>query len=247
MDKVTQKGRSWLKCTSKDMSLYVQKKGISREEDRKVESMSFVYLLRATDGSTYVGATVDLQRRIRQHNREIQGGARYTGSKVERGHRWTRIAHIAGFPSWQAALQCEWRWKQLTRRQRSGTPVYRRIAALVALMGLERATCNAVPFAEWSPQLVLEDDEARSLFQRLQPTIPPTPWSYVSAINQGLSNATHGPSNATVTQHDESVINQGPIVTNQGPSVTNQGPSVINQVDDLKTGDRLLISPNAMS
>ena len=33
--------------------------------------MSFVYLLVSTSGSTYVGATVDLERRLRQHNKEI--------------------------------------------------------------------------------------------------------------------------------------------------------------------------------
>jgi len=35
--------------------------------------MSYVYLLECTDGSTYVGATVNLDRRLRQHNKEIKG------------------------------------------------------------------------------------------------------------------------------------------------------------------------------
>ena len=34
----------------------------------------FVYLLLSSDDSTYVGATVDLDRRLRQHNKEIKGG-----------------------------------------------------------------------------------------------------------------------------------------------------------------------------
>ena len=34
----------------------------------------YVYILICDDGSTYVGATVNLERRIRQHNKEIKGG-----------------------------------------------------------------------------------------------------------------------------------------------------------------------------
>ena len=43
--------------------------------------MSYVYLLVSTKGNTYVGATVDLNRRLRQHNKEIKGGA-----EVPEGH-----------------------------------------------------------------------------------------------------------------------------------------------------------------
>ena len=78
--------------------------------------MSYVYLLVSTSGNTYVGATVDLNRRLRQHNKEIKGGAHATGIKVAQGETWIRAAHVSGFPDWQAALQFEWRWKQLSRK-----------------------------------------------------------------------------------------------------------------------------------
>jgi structure-specific endonuclease subunit SLX1 len=78
--------------------------------------MSFVYLLVSTSGSTYVGATVDLDRRLRQHNKEIKGGAHATGAKVAQGESWTRAAHVSGFPDWPAALQFEWRWKHISRK-----------------------------------------------------------------------------------------------------------------------------------
>ena len=35
----------------------------------------YVYFIEATNGRTYIGATVDLDKRIRQHNCEIKGGA----------------------------------------------------------------------------------------------------------------------------------------------------------------------------
>ena len=82
----------------------------------KYTIMSFVYLLVSTSGATYVGATIDLDRRLKQHNKELAGGAHATGVKVKQGENWIRAAHVSGFPDWQAALQFEWRWKQISRK-----------------------------------------------------------------------------------------------------------------------------------
>ncbi|WEJ63783.1 GIY-YIG nuclease family protein [Thiomicrorhabdus lithotrophica] len=38
----------------------------------------YVYLLRCADNSLYCGITTDLQKRLRQHNGELIGGAKYT-------------------------------------------------------------------------------------------------------------------------------------------------------------------------
>jgi predicted GIY-YIG superfamily endonuclease len=113
----------------------------------------FVYLLESScKKATYVGATVNLERRLRQHNKELAGGAHATGARVARGETWRRACHVTGFPTWQAALQFEWRFKQLTRRERSDanqTPLERRQAALKRLLALPQSTSKAVPFAEW--------------------------------------------------------------------------------------------------
>ncbi len=129
---------------------------------------SFVYLLLSSDNSTYVGATVDLERRLRQHNKEIKGGAFATGAKVFKGETWIRAAHIEGFPDWQAALQFEWRWKQLTRKITINVhPLYRRMMALKELLELERPTSKAKPYSEWpeQPKVVLEDEEAQKYYE----------------------------------------------------------------------------------
>jgi predicted GIY-YIG superfamily endonuclease len=131
--------------------------------------MSYVYLLVSTDGSTYIGATVDLNRRLRQHNQEIKGGAHATGIKVAKGESWTRAAHVAGFPDWQAALQFEWRWKQLSRKiqsQKYTKPLEKRMVALKHLLSLERPTTKAKAYTEWPgfPEVVIEDEEARSFY-----------------------------------------------------------------------------------
>ena len=129
---------------------------------------SFVYLLLSSDNSTYVGATVDLDRRLRQHNKEIKGGAFATGAKVMKGETWIRAAHVEGFPDWQAALQFEWRWKQLTRKISSVIhPLHRRMIALKQLIELERPTSKAKAYSEWSapPKVVLVDDDARKYYE----------------------------------------------------------------------------------
>ena len=50
--------------------------------EKESEKQFFVYLLVSSTGATYVGATVDLNRRLRQHNKEIKGGAHATRAKV---------------------------------------------------------------------------------------------------------------------------------------------------------------------
>lgn len=131
--------------------------------------MSYVYLLLTSPkrDATYVGATVDLGRRLRQHNKEIKGGAHATGAKVDKGETWIRAGHVAGFPDWQAALQFEWRWKQITRKMPvKMKPLDRRIAALKQLLSLERPTTKAKAYSEWSspPVVNMEDEEAIKLY-----------------------------------------------------------------------------------
>ena len=119
----------------------------------------YVYLLVCSDGSTYVGATVNLERRLRQHNKEIKGGAVATGRKVSQGKTWRRERYVEGFPDWQACLQFEWRWKQLSRKIKgSMCPLERRHAALETLLSLERPTTKALAYSEWSapPNVVIE-------------------------------------------------------------------------------------------
>jgi predicted GIY-YIG superfamily endonuclease len=90
----------------------------------------FCYLLLSDDGKkTYVGATINPARRLRQHNGEISGGACAT-----RGRSWTRAALIGGFEDERSALRFEWRWKYLTRQAPGETFMERRLHALSLLL-----------------------------------------------------------------------------------------------------------------
>jgi structure-specific endonuclease subunit SLX1 len=134
--------------------------------------MSFVYFLESTANTTYIGATVDVNRRLRQHNGELAGGAHATGIQVARGEIWQRVCYVAGFPDWQAALQFEWRWKQITRKMASSgrmSPRERRLRALHKLLSLDRPTTKAKAYIEWEspPEIVWEDPQAEIFYSRV--------------------------------------------------------------------------------
>lgn len=91
-----------------------------------------VYLLATVEAPvhTYVGATIDIHRRLRQHNGEIKGGARAT-SKFPGG--WYRVCYISGFECERDALRFEWWWKRRSFKLK-GSALERRQTALSAMM-----------------------------------------------------------------------------------------------------------------
>jgi structure-specific endonuclease subunit SLX1 len=90
----------------------------------------FCYLLQSDClKKTYVGATINPERRLRQHNGELAGGARAT-----HGLRWKRVALVGGFPDERSALRFEWRWKYLSRQAPGDTNIDRRYHALSLLL-----------------------------------------------------------------------------------------------------------------
>ena len=113
----------------------------------------FVYFIQSTNGSTYIGATVDLDKRIRQHNKELKGGATATSIKVIKGEVWSYVCYVENFPDWNEALKFEWRWKQISRiiqkTNPTQKPIERRLEALDKLLKLEKSTSKAVPYSEW--------------------------------------------------------------------------------------------------
>lgn len=117
--------------------------------------MSFsCYCLVSTTGKSYVGFSTNVDRRLRQHNGELQGGA-----KATRGGTWTRICTVAGFPTHQSALQFEWRWKQLTKKAKGASAVDRRLHALEQLVNFEQSTSKALPFSTYEAPLFILSDQ----------------------------------------------------------------------------------------
>jgi len=89
--------------------------------------MWYCYLL-VSDNKTYVGATINPDRRLRQHNGEISGGA-----KATRGHVWERKALVGPFENDHDALSFEWHWKRNSKKYK-GAALERRMKALETMV-----------------------------------------------------------------------------------------------------------------
>ncbi len=98
--------------------------------------MAYVcYILTSENSSrTYVGITNNLTRRLKQHNGECVGGAKYTKSC----RPWKVFGYISGFGDnkiW--VLQFEWRLKYLSRKMSTGSPIEKRLEAISKLLSME--------------------------------------------------------------------------------------------------------------
>lgn len=102
----------------------------------------YVYWI-VSGNRSYIGATVNPSRRLRQHNGEIKGGAHRTKDKGP----WAFKCVISGFRTWKEALQFEWAFKYYSRRCRGYAS---REACLTALMSREKWTSNS-PLASEIP------------------------------------------------------------------------------------------------
>jgi putative endonuclease len=72
-----------------------------------------VYMLRCADGSLYTGITVDVERRLAEHNGEGGLGARYTRSR-----RPVELVHVESAGNRAEAARREAAIKRLDRRRK---------------------------------------------------------------------------------------------------------------------------------
>ena len=102
---------------------------------------------------TYVGVSNNVEKRLRAHNGEIKGGAKYTTSK---GSGWKHICIIRGFPTKIESLQFEWALKNVPPKKAGG--IKNRIKKLEILLNKERWTSRA-PLSETMPLTIEWKDE----------------------------------------------------------------------------------------
>jgi predicted GIY-YIG superfamily endonuclease len=87
-------------------------------------------LISETSNQTYVGITNNLERRIKQHNGHLSGGAKYTRS----GRPWKIYGYVEGFcMDKSSVLKFEWRWKFLSKKEK-GYPLEKRLSSLQKLI-----------------------------------------------------------------------------------------------------------------
>lgn len=89
-------------------------------------------------GFTYAGVSPDPVRRLRQHNGDLKGGAKYTTGK---GPGWRHVCLVEGFRTKIEAMQFEWAVKHVPPRNAGG--LVNRIKKLYQTCAKERWTSNA--------------------------------------------------------------------------------------------------------
>ena len=96
------------------------------------------YIIYHPCGATYAGVSPDPVQRLRKHNGEISGGAKYTLSK---GPGWIHVCLVSGFPTKQNALQFEWAVKHFSPRNLGG--IESRMKKLVGVLTKEYWTSKS--------------------------------------------------------------------------------------------------------
>lgn len=84
-----------------------------------------VYLI-VNGTRTYIGCTTDVRRRLRQHNRELVGGARSTAWGAP---HWSLNSVLEGFPDRSSAC----RWEKLLKTRARGLESRRHSFYLVSI------------------------------------------------------------------------------------------------------------------
>ena len=82
-----------------------------------MSSKKWIFYILINKKCTYAGISLDPIRRLRQHNSEITGGAKYTTS---RSPGWTHLCYVEGFRTHREALQFEWAVKHCSPRNLKG-------------------------------------------------------------------------------------------------------------------------------
>jgi len=98
----------------------------------------WIFYIISNNNYTYAGVSPDPERRLRQHNGEISGGAKYTTSK---GKGWKHVCLVEGFRNKIEALQFEWAVKHVPPRNAGG--LTNRIKKLYILLQKEKWTSKS--------------------------------------------------------------------------------------------------------
>jgi predicted GIY-YIG superfamily endonuclease len=98
----------------------------------------WVFYIIHNKGSTYAGVSPDPIRRLRKHNKEISGGAKYT---LSRGNGWEHVCLISGFHTKIQSMQFEWAVKHVPPRDSGG--LINRIKKLYTVLNKDKWTSKS--------------------------------------------------------------------------------------------------------
>lgn len=96
-----------------------------------IKNYRIYLLIHSCCNLTYIGITNNLTRRLRQHNSEISGGARYTTNNKKNGE-WICYGYIDNVAK-RKALSLEKKIKIKSRKMK-GTPLEKRLKSINTLL-----------------------------------------------------------------------------------------------------------------
>lgn len=73
----------------------------------------YTYIVRCSDGTYYTGITRNIEKRVKQHNGHLKGGAKYT-----KGKQPVALVYTEKHTTHKLAAQREYEIKQLSRSQK---------------------------------------------------------------------------------------------------------------------------------
>lgn len=156
--------------------------------------MNFLYIIADTKNNTYNGYTVNLERRIRQHNKEIKGGAKYTTRRVDEYNQWKYLITITcpdeRFTK-NKALSMEWSIKYPTNHRPRPKPYNTPIGRIESLPLVFRNP----KFSDLQFQLHIHDETdaecVKHLFQDVENVVISSPQNIVTLPATDLDVAEH--------------------------------------------------------
>ena len=102
------------------------------------ESSPWIFYIIENKGKTYAGVSPNPMKRLRQHNKELVGGAKYTTAHAP---GWKHVCLVHGFQNKIQAMQFEWAVKHVPPRNSGG--LHRRIQKLHTVCCKEKWTSNS--------------------------------------------------------------------------------------------------------
>ena len=137
----------------------------------------------------YIGFTVDPNRRLRQHNGEIKGGAHTTRRYRDRFGDWDMRLCVYGFPTKVAALRFEWAWQNphKSKRLRQIPPSVATNHQMAAKLAVLSEMLVAPSWKRLPLTLQWIDRHIHDMFDREKRTEPPTHMAIsYGAINKNM-------------------------------------------------------------
>jgi predicted GIY-YIG superfamily endonuclease len=147
-----------------------------QQQLEQTAEIPWIFYIIENKGCTYAGVSPTPVQRLRKHNGEISGGAKYTLSK---GSGWRHVVLVHGFQTKQQALQFEWAVKHVAPRNAGGLQA--RLEKLYKVLSSAHWTSKAPAAATVPLKLEWKMENAQKLISAA--TVATLPSTYVTTFS----------------------------------------------------------------